>query len=58
MRDGYQGIGLYVVKLIAERYGGFVEAHNRPDGNGVTFRVALPRIPQSSDVSACGLAQR
>ncbi|HRP95697.1 MAG TPA: HAMP domain-containing sensor histidine kinase [Rhodocyclaceae bacterium] len=40
--DGHLGIGLYMVKLIAERYGGRVEARNRSDIVGVEFRVALP----------------
>ena len=40
------GMGLYVVRLIAEHHGGRVEANNRPDGNGVTVTVSLPALPQ------------
>jgi two-component system sensor histidine kinase ChvG len=36
------GIGLYVVRLIAERFGGKVEVADRPEGNGPEFTVALP----------------
>jgi len=37
---GY-GLGLYIVKLIVERFGGTVAAENRPDG-GSLFKVLLP----------------
>ena len=36
------GMGLYVVRVIAEHQGGSVNAINRPDGNGVTVSVKLP----------------
>ena len=36
------GLGLYVVKLIAEFHEGKVEAGNRPDENGAVFTVSLP----------------
>ena len=38
------GLGLYIVRLIAEFHGGNAIAANRADGAGVTFRVALPLI--------------
>ncbi|MCY4532716.1 MAG: ATP-binding protein, partial [Gammaproteobacteria bacterium] len=36
------GMGLYVVRVIAEHHGGSVSATNLPDGNGVTVSVNLP----------------
>lgn len=37
-----QGIGLYVVKLIAETYGGNVHARDRKDVSGAEFIIELP----------------
>jgi signal transduction histidine kinase len=36
------GLGLYVVRLIAEFHGGSAAAHDRPDGRGVIATVTLP----------------
>ncbi len=36
------GMGLYVVRVIAEHHGGSVSATNLPDGNGVKVSVNLP----------------
>jgi two-component system sensor histidine kinase ChvG len=36
------GLGLYIVRLIAEFHGGSVGAENRPDGRGVVVTVTLP----------------
>lgn len=36
------GLGLYVVKLIAEAHGGTVSAENLPDKDGALFTVSLP----------------
>jgi two-component system, OmpR family, sensor histidine kinase ChvG len=38
------GLGLYIVRLIAEYHGGTAVAANRTDGSGVTFTVTLPLI--------------
>ena len=38
------GIGLYVVKLIAERYGGSVEARDREEVRGAEFVIRLPVV--------------
>ncbi|MEE4299314.1 MAG: HAMP domain-containing sensor histidine kinase, partial [Pseudomonadales bacterium] len=36
------GLGLYVVRVIAERHGGSVRATNLPNGRGVAITVTLP----------------
>ena len=38
------GLGLYIVKLIAEFHGGPARAANREDSGGVVFTVTLPMI--------------
>lgn len=49
------GMGLYVVRVIAEHHGGKVSANNLGNGEGVTIRVVLPRyIPQASHAHAAG----
>jgi two-component system sensor histidine kinase ChvG len=44
------GLGLYVVRVIAEHHGGRAEARNLPDGSGVVVEVRLPlaRRPKGS----------
>ena len=49
------GIGLYVVRVIAEHHGGSVSASNLLNGNGVTIRVTLPRyFPVPKEMLAAG----
>jgi hypothetical protein len=36
------GLGLYVVRVIAEHHGGTVRGMNLPDGSGVVVIVQLP----------------
>ncbi|MGB1059450.1 MAG: hypothetical protein CSH49_03570 [Alcanivorax sp.] len=36
------GLGLYIVRLIAEAHHGQVQARNLPDGGGVEFSIQLP----------------
>jgi two-component system sensor histidine kinase ChvG len=38
------GLGLYIVRLVAEFHGGTAIAANRADGGGAVFTVALPLI--------------
>lgn len=38
------GLGLYIVRLVAEFHGGTAMAANRSDGDGAVFTVALPLI--------------
>ena len=39
--EPHLGLGLYIVRLIAEFHGGRARAMNRPDGSGVIFEVRL-----------------
>jgi signal transduction histidine kinase len=39
------GLGLYIVRLIAQFHGGSAAAGNLPDGRGVSFAVRLPSAP-------------
>jgi signal transduction histidine kinase len=38
------GLGLYIVRLIAEFHGGAATAANRADGGGAVFTITLPLI--------------
>ena len=38
------GLGLYVVRVIAEYHGGTVRAANLADGSGVAIMVRLPLV--------------
>ena len=40
------GLGLYVVRLVAERHGGTVAARNLDDGDGVAFSLRLHGMPR------------
>ena len=40
--EPHLGLGLYIVRLIAEFHGGQARAANREDGSGVVFRVDCP----------------
>ena len=42
--EPHLGLGLYIVRLIAEFHGGRAEAANRPDGRGVKVSVSLPLV--------------
>ncbi len=42
------GIGLYVVRIIAEHHGGTVSAANLQNGDGVTIQVTLPLYKRHS----------
>jgi signal transduction histidine kinase len=41
--EPHLGLGLYVARLITEFHGGSIEASNLDSGQGVMFRVRLPR---------------
>jgi len=45
------GLGLYVVRVIAEHHGGYVKAMNLADSSGVAVIVQLPRLLSSSGPS-------
>jgi two-component system sensor histidine kinase ChvG len=36
------GLGLHIVRLVAEAHGGFVSARNLPNDKGVEFTISLP----------------
>lgn len=40
------GLGLYVVRLVAERHGGVATARNLDDGSGVAFTLQLKGMPR------------
>ena len=40
------GLGLYVVRLVAERHGGSASAGNLADGSGVAFTLRLRNMPR------------
>lgn len=40
------GLGLYVVRLVAERHGGVASARNLDDGSGVAFTLRLRGMPR------------
>ncbi|WP_299818735.1 sensor histidine kinase KdpD [uncultured Roseibium sp.] len=41
---GSSGLGLWITRLIAERHGGRVSAHNHPDRGGAVMTVRLPVV--------------
>lgn len=45
------GLGLYVVRVIAEHHGGFVRALNLPDNSGVAVMVQLPLAQDAQPVN-------
>jgi len=48
-RHGGLGLGLSIVKSLAELHGGSVRASSPGEGQGATFTVALPIVPAQSD---------
>jgi dedicated sortase system histidine kinase len=46
-RRSHLGLGLYIVRIIAEFHGGTVNASNRKDNDGVEVTVSLPLSPRS-----------
>jgi dedicated sortase system histidine kinase len=47
--EPHLGLGLYIVRVVAQFHGGSVAAANKPDGSGVAMSVTLPRSAGSSD---------
>ena len=45
------GLGLYVVRVIAEQHGGAVRAMNLVDGSGVAVTVSLPIVDAASEAA-------
>ena len=40
--EGHLGLGLFIVRLVAQFHGGKVSVRNRPGQDGVTFEVMIP----------------
>ena len=40
--DPHLGLGLYIVRMIAEFHNGEIAARNLDDGSGVCFEVSFP----------------
>jgi signal transduction histidine kinase len=51
------GLGLYIVRLIAEFHGGSARAANLPEGSGAIFTVRLARYPLHRTIRASGHIQ-
>jgi signal transduction histidine kinase len=43
-REPHLGLGLYIVRHIAEFHGGTATAYDRPDGSGVVFELRFPLV--------------
>jgi signal transduction histidine kinase len=41
------GLGLFIVRLVAEFHGGHASAHNLSSGGGARFAVEVPIAPQN-----------
>ena len=41
-KEPHLGLGLYIVRLIAEFHGGVARAANREDGSGVVVKIECP----------------
>ena len=48
--DAHLGLGLHIVRLIAEHHQAKASADNLPDGSGVRFQVRFPREPLINSV--------
>jgi len=43
--DPHLGMGLYIVRMIAQFHGGATRARNNADGTGVVITVEMPAVP-------------
>jgi CheY-like chemotaxis protein len=54
---GGLGLGLSIVKHLAEAHGGAVSVHSGGEGQGATFTVRLPIAPASAEQAAIQMAE-
>ncbi len=57
LRKQGTGLGLFIVRSIAKQHGGNVSAESKGEGEGATFTIRLPRLPESLPATA-GSAER
>lgn len=53
-RQGSRGLGLYIVKLVAEAHGGGAWARSEGPGRGATFCLSLPRVAPAASRAISG----
>ncbi len=58
MRRQGTGLGLFLVRSIAKQHGGSVEASSKGEGQGATFTLKLPLLPESIAVPASVATER
>ena len=55
--EPHLGLGLYIVRLIAEFHDGDISAENMPSGDGVMISVSLPSVGPAGGRDSVGNAR-